>query len=162
MFKTFLAVLAAACLVAVVLTSLGLATILGPAGVLLWAVGLVLVALLFVYGRRAVTTFMACLAVGAALSGCAILGAKPAELAPLVDSLANAGCVGDLSFNAGAGSAAGLSPGAFHAENSFKGGCDPRNARPATVLTLKDVKTAIAEALAQQAAAANAPSQKDE
>lgn len=86
-------------------------------------------------------------------TACAILGAKPAELAPVIDAMARAGCTGDFSFSAGAGSAAGLSPGSFHADNSFKGGCDPRNAPAPSVLTLKDIQTVVQQALAQERAA---------
>jgi hypothetical protein len=69
-----------------------------------------------------------------ALSGCGTLGSGPSNLAPVIDSLAHAGCSGNLHFAIGAGSAAGLSPGSFHAENTFDGKCDPRDA-PAVVVT---------------------------
>jgi len=80
--------------------------------------------------RFLAATALACVA-AVNLSGCALLNAKPSDLAPTIDALARAGCTGDLTFTAGAGSAAGLSPGSFHAENSFHGSCDPRNAPPA-------------------------------
>lgn len=78
--------------------------------------------------------------VGVNLSGCALLGAKPAELAPVIEALADAGCQGDLQFNAGAGSAAGLSPGAFHLDNTFHGSCDPARGRPQQVVPLSDIQ----------------------
>lgn len=74
MFKTFLAALAAACLVAVLLTSLGLADILGPAGLVLWVVGLILLSLLVLHRRRAAVVLLAILGASVALSGCGTLG----------------------------------------------------------------------------------------
>lgn len=68
-----------------------------------------------------------------ALTACGTLGGGPSNLAPVIDSLAHAGCSGNLHFAIGAGSAAGLSPGAFHAENTFDGKCDPRDAPAAAV-----------------------------
>lgn len=131
MFKTFLAALAAACLVAVILTSLGLAAIVGPAGIVLWAVGMVLLVLLLQHRRRLALAVLAIFGASVALSGCGTMGSGPSQLAPVIDSLAHAGCTGNLHFGIGAGSAAGLSPGSFHVENTFDGACDPRNATPA-------------------------------
>lgn len=70
-----------------------------------------------------------------ALSGCGTLGNAPAQLAPVIDALGRAGCTGNLHFGIGAGSAAGMSPGAFHVENTFDGSCDPRNAKPVAAPT---------------------------
>lgn len=149
MFKTFFAVIAAACLVALVLTSLGLASILGPAGILLWSVGLVLFGLLVLHRRRAAVVLLALFGASVALSGCGTMANQAAQLAPLVTALAQAGCAGTLHDSIGAQTAAGLSPGAAHVEHTFDGKCEP----PPVALTMKDIQSAIAQALAQQQAA---------
>lgn len=148
MFKTFLAVLAAACLLAVILTSIGLATFLDPAGILVWAVGLVLLAFLVLHRRRAAFLVLALFGASVALSGCGTMANQAAQLAPLVTALAQAGCSGTLHDSIGAQTAAGLSPGAAHVEHSFDGKCEP----PPQVLTMKDIQSAITQAMAQQQA----------
>lgn len=65
-----------------------------------------------------------------ALSACSTVGGAQTGLAPVIDALARAGCAGNFSFGGGATTAAGLSPGSGHIENSFSGTCDPRNAKP--------------------------------
>jgi hypothetical protein len=97
--------------------------------------------------RFLAATALAC-AAAVALSGCtSMTGSSPAQF---VDSLANAGCTGDVVISLGAGSAAGLSPGAFHAENTFHGSCDPSRVRAnvAPVLTAGAIGAAVSQAIA--------------
>lgn len=79
--------------------------------------------------RPFAATALAC-AAAVSLSACGTVSGGQSGLAPVIDALARAGCAGNFSFGGGATTAAGLSPGSGHIENSFSGTCDPRNARP--------------------------------
>lgn len=81
----------------------------------------------------------ACALAAVSLSGCALLSAKPADLAPAIDALGRAGCTFNFSISGGAATAAGLSPGAGHAENTLTGGCNPALAHPAEATTAPGV-----------------------
>jgi hypothetical protein len=94
--------------------------------------------------RFLAATALAC-AAAVSLSGCGTLGASQ-NLAPVIDALANAGCMGDLQLGIQAGSAAGLSPGAFAVSNTFHGSCDPARARPA--VTPAALSAAMSQAIA--------------
>ncbi len=82
---------------------------------------------------KIITTVATAAALALGLSACGTLNSKPADLAPVIDALAHAGCSGNLHFGIGATTAAGISPGAAHVENTFDGKCDPRDAAPAAV-----------------------------
>lgn len=71
----------------------------------------------------------ACALALVSLGGCGTLAGGSSNLPATIDALAHAGCTGDLTFSGGASTAAGVSPGSAHVENSFHGACDPRNAR---------------------------------
>jgi len=94
-----------------------------------------------------------------ALSGCALLNAKPAELAPAIDALGRAGCTFNFSISGGAGTATGISMGAGHAENTLTGGCNPALAHPAelpappVVVPLSQIGSILPPATAPVAAA---------
>lgn len=99
-----------------------------------------------------ILTLAGCVLAAASLSACALPGGGTSGLAPAIDALAHAGCTGNLDFNVGATTAAGISPGSAHLENTFHGACDPRNAPP-PVQTLQQFGTALPSAVPPAAAA---------
>lgn len=78
-----------------------------------------------------------------ALSGClttnlvkSVAQETPEQRVATIKALAAAGCKGSIDIRAGAGTAAGASPGYASGSFTFNGGCDPANA---VVVPLRDI-----------------------
>lgn len=76
---------------------------------------------------RFVLAACAALVASSSLSACALAKITPEQTVSTVNALAAAGCKGSLHLAMGAQSAAGVSVGGAHVENTFDGSCDPAN-----------------------------------